>query len=81
MSRWLVVPPPQKNSRGLSALSSVKFLATMSFNSVISLRDSMRADWKSESAKLEVMLTPRDLGVGLCVSRCNMSAGSYVDSG
>ena len=53
----------------------------MSFNLVIPLRDSTRADWKSESAKLEVMLTPRDLGVGVCVSRCNMSAGSYVDSG
>ena len=53
----------------------------MSFNSVIPLWDSTRADWKSESAKLEVMLTPRDLGVSVCVSRCDMSAGSFVDSG
>ena len=41
----------------------------------------MRADWKSESAKLEVMLTLRDLGVGVCVVRCDMSDRSYVDSG
>ena len=41
----------------------------------------MRADWKLESAKLEVTLMPRDLGVGVCVSRCEMSAESYVDSG
>ena len=53
----------------------------MSFNSVIPLRDSTRADWKLESAKLEVTLTPRDLGVGMCVWRWDMSAGSYLDSG
>ena len=70
----------QKPSHGLSALSSVNLLATMSFNSVIPLRDSTRADWKLESTKLEVTLTPSDLGVGVCVSRCNMSAWSFVDS-
>ena len=53
----------------------------MSFNSVIPLHHSTRDDWKSESVKLEVTLTPCDLGVGVCVSRCDMSAGSYVDSG
>ena len=71
MCRWLVVPPPPLESHrnpvvGLLALSSVNFLATMSFNSVIPLRDSTRADWISESAKLEVTLTPHDLGVGVC---------------
>ena len=66
---------------GLSALSSVNFLATMSFNLVIPIWDSTRADWKSESAKIEVILMPCNLGVGLCVSRCDMSARSYVDSG
>ena len=53
----------------------------MSFNSVIPLRDSARADWRSESAKLEVTLTPIDLGVGVCVSKLDRSAGSSVDSG
>ena len=53
----------------------------MSFNSVIPLRYSTTADWKLESAKLEVTLTPCGLVVGLCVSRCDMSAGPFVDSG
>ena len=71
----------QKPSRGLSALSSVSFLDTMSFNSIIPLWDSTRADWKSESAKFEVTLMPSDLGVGVCVWRCDMCAGSFVNSG
>ena len=71
----------QKPSLGSSGLSSLSFLTTLSFNSVIPLWDSARADWRSESAKLEVTLTPRDLGVGVCVSRLDRSAGSSVESG
>ena len=40
-----------------------------------------RADWRSESAKLDVTLTARDLVIGVCVSRCKMSDGSQVYSG
>ena len=53
----------------------------MSFNSVIPLCDSARAAWRSESVKLDVTLTARDLVIGVCVSRCEMSEGSQVDSG
>ena len=52
-----------------------------SFNSILPLRDSARADWKSEPAKLDVTLTPRYLGKGVCISGCDMSAGSYMDYG
>ena len=73
MSHLLVVPP-------LPDLSSLNFLTTMSFNSVIPFRDSARADWRSESAELNVMLTASNLVVGIYVSRCKMFDGSQVDS-
>ena len=53
----------------------------MSFSSVISLCYLARGDWRSESAKLAVTLTAYNLVVGICVSRCEMSDGSQVDSG
>ena len=62
-------------------IASVNFLATMSSNLVIFLWDSTRAEFRSESAKLEVTLTPHDLGVGICVSMCDMCEGSHVHSG
>ena len=79
-----VVPPPLSESHkpnlGLSGLSS-NFFTTMSFNLVVPLCDSARAAWRSESAKLDVTLTAHDQVVGVCVSRCEMSEGSQVDSG
>ena len=53
----------------------------MSFNSVIPLCDLASAAWRSESAKLDVTLTAHDREVGICVSRCEVSEGSQVDSG
>ena len=70
----------QKPNLALSSLSSLNFLTTMSFNSVIPLWDSARANWRLESAKLDVTLTACDLVVGVCVSRCKISDGWKVDS-
>ena len=53
----------------------------MSFNSVIPLCDSARVAWRSESAKLNVTVPAHEWVVGACVSRCEMSEGSQVDSG
>ena len=70
----------QKPNLGLSGLSS-NFFTTMSFNSVIPLCNSARGAWRSESAKLDLTLTVHDQIVGVCVSRCEMSEGSQVNSG
>ena len=64
-----------------SGFSSQNFLTTMSFNSVFPLCNSARAAWRLESAKLDVTLTACNQVVGVCVSRCEMSQGSQVDSG
>ena len=53
----------------------------MSFNSVTPICDSARAAWRSESDKLDITLTAREWVVVVCVSRCEMSEGSQVDSG
>ena len=52
----------------------------MSFNSVIPLCNLARTDWSSESAKRDITLTACDWFISVCISKCEISDASQVDS-